>query len=150
MPLLAEWRRAEWREVDEHGADILRWWDGRRNEDCRVLLDHRTPGCSKIDEVWIWADHIQASGKVHYPQEHLFEVALHEAIHALWFASHTPRGIMCAGELHCPEVSYVEHNGYRFKLVMNDLDEQVFSLFGHPAVEAGMTPAEVGRLFEAG
>ncbi len=149
MPLLAGWRRADWREADEHGPDMLRWWSGRRNEDCRVLIDHRSPGCAKVDEVWLWPSHVQALGEVHYPQDYLYEVALHEAIHALFLADHTDAGIMCAPFDRCPEEGYVEHNGYRFALIMREIDEQVYALFGHPAIESRMTTQEVARLFSA-
>ena len=73
-------------------------------------------------------------------------MAIHEALHALWEARHLSAGIMCEWP-DCPVTGSVSGGGYSWDLKMRELDGELFTLFGLPAIENGMTLAQVAALF---
>ena len=145
MPQLAAWTHGEWTEVSgsESAPAQLSWIDGSRGD---RLCGATTPsrGCAEDDRVWLWA--ASAKTGAPYPPEVLYEVAIHEALHALWEARHLPAGVMCKWP-DCPVTGSVNSEGQSWDLKMRDLDRDLFTLFGLPAIENGMTLAQVAALF---
>ena len=66
----------------------------------------------------------------------------HLRVHALWEARHVSAGVTCEWP-DCPVVSSVSVGGHSWNLKMRPLDAEIFALFGLPALENGMTLAEV-------
>lgn len=152
MPQLAVWTHGEWVESDTPPAEVsgtesapaqLSWIDGSRGD---RLCGGTTPsrGCAEDDLVWLWA--MSANTGAQYPPEVLYEVAIHEALHALWEARHLPAGIMCIWP-DCPVTGSVNSGGRSWDLKMRELDGDLFTLFGLPAIENGMTLSQVAALF---
>lgn len=152
MPALAEWTHGEWVESEaapervsgvEPPMPQLSWIDGSRGDRlCGGTAPAR--GCAEDDHVWLW-ESSATTGRA-YPAEVLFEVAIHEALHALWEARHVSAGVTCEWP-DCPVVSSVSVGGHSWDLKMRPLDAEIFALFGLPALENGMTLAEVASLF---
>ncbi|MDE2885933.1 MAG: hypothetical protein OXO53_12700 [Chloroflexota bacterium] len=152
MPALAEWTHGEWVESEDAPEGVsgvkppmpqLSWIDGSRGDRlCGGAAPAR--GCAEDDRVWLW-ESSATTGRA-YPLEVLFEVAVHEALHALWEARHVSAGVTCEWP-DCPVVSSVSVGGHSWDLKMRPLDAELFTLFGLPALENGMTLAEVASLF---
>ncbi len=152
MPALAEWTHGEWIESEaapervsgvEPPMPQLSWIDGSRTD---RLCGGTAPvrGCAEDDHVWLW-ESSATTGRA-YPPEVLFEVAVHEALHALWEARHVSAGVTCEWP-DCPVVSSVSVGGHSWDLKMRPLDAEMFALFGLPVIENGMTLSEVASLF---
>ena len=152
MPALAEWTHGEWVESQDAPEVVsgvkppvaqLSWLDGsRRDRLCGTTGPVR--GCAEDDHVWLW-EASATTGRT-YPPEVLFEVAVHEVLHALWEARHRPAGVMCKWP-DCPVVRSVSVDGYSWDLKMQPADAELFALYGLPALEDGMTLEEVASLF---
>lgn len=152
MPQLAAWTHGEWEESDTPPLEVsgvepaiaqLSWIDGSRGDRlCGTTAPTR--GCAEDDRVWLWS--ANANTGASYPPEVLYEVAIHEALHALWEARHLSAGIMCEWP-DCPVTGSVSGGGYSWDLKTRELDGELFTLFGLPAIENGMTQAQVAALF---
>ena len=153
MPALAEWTHGEWVESQTAPEKVsgvkapvaqLSWLDGSRRSDRLCGTTSPVRGCAEDDHVWLWATSA-TTGRA-YPPEVLFEIAVHEALHALWEARHRTDGVMCKWP-GCPVARSVSAGGYSWDLKMLPSDLEFFTLYGLPALESGMTLAEVAALF---
>ena len=157
MPTLSDWTGRTWVEVAERPSEPFTALLWRHAEPYRAGADN--PDCAQGEQKWLGCAHhrdgsIEIRDLTNYgarpPAVYLRETALHEALHILYQATHTVTGIMCI-DRDAPEcgIRKVSSGGYRWALREADRDADVYSLFAHLAIENGMSPQQVARLFGA-
>ena len=147
MPTLEEWTGGAWKEVESGEDGVLRWYaEDYYAGDCKGLAEWA--GCAESGRDVIALSEFHKSGN-RYPAEYVWQTALHEASHALWYAAHTPgAGLMCHGSA-CGATYTVKEHGLNWPMKIRELDGQVYTLFSHPEIKHGMTPQQVAVLFGA-
>ena len=147
MPTLEEWTQGAWEEVGSAREGVLRWYaEDYYPSGCKGLSEWA--GCADSGKDVVALSEFHKSGN-HYPAEQVWQTALHEAGHALWYTAHTTdEGLMCHGS-QCAVTYRVKEHGLNWPLKIRELDEQVYTLFSHPAIKHGMTPQQVAALFGA-
>ncbi len=152
MPTVEEWTHGTWMEVENYyGETALRW----EPED---YFEH---GCGNGSSLWdgcstrIGSSMAIVTIRLHNRQtgfrkqaETMYEIGLHEVLHALWDAEHTDAGLMCIADAgSCKERELRAGNLLVPLKERRPLDAQVYMLYGRPAIKQGMTADEVRALF---
>ena len=148
MPTLADWTHSNPVEtIDASSWKVLRWFSD--------VGQDGAPSCVTSDIAWSGCADSSGNGNaatvkaylrgIQIPPDILYGVGLHEAMHALYGADHSTRGLMCHRE-EC----YVElREGRRTWSKARHLtrtDHEVYTLYGHPAIREGMTREEVSLM----
>ena len=139
MPTLEAWTAREWREIENPDDGALQWrsnalrihswgWTGGCEIACAVSGDLRIVVRPDTGHPYFDA----------FPSEVLYRIALHEALHALWYARHAASGLMCADD-YCPDVEQLTANGEVWWIAgFPDVLHEVYTLYAHPALTDGM------------
>jgi len=153
MPTLEEWTQRNWSEISEAPAErftaliwryVPQWTAGGDNPEC-APGHTQWMGCAHH-----WGGEIHLRDETnwggHPPPAYLRQTALHEALHILFRARHTPAGILCIEFREC-SVGTVTSGGNTWRLRLRSLDEAVYTLFSHPGIVTGMSVDQVETLF---
>ena len=138
MPRIEEWTGVRWVQVEDVSEEqfdtVLHWhldWPSSWRNNCDNAV-----GCAILGTPQVWMfDRIQSGthAGVRYPDRLLYERGLHEALHALYGATHTKRGVLCAGDdRECPSQSYRAGGWIWFSAITLEypLDFEVYTLYG--------------------
>ncbi|MDE2801990.1 MAG: hypothetical protein OXK21_03795, partial [Chloroflexota bacterium] len=87
------------------------------------------------------------------PARVMYEIGLHEALHALYAAEHTQSGIMCVEDgpsrqatRTCGAVGAYIAQPWFWPLRLHPREEQVYTLYGNPLLENGMSKVTAALL----
>ena len=148
MPALETWTHREWTESGEQ-AGALQWYEGEAYFGSECGGHDRWSGCAVLGGDVIGLRRY-ASGpegeQVIIPARVMYEIGLHEALHALYGAIHTRSGIMCVEDAPsrqaartCGAVgSYIQQPWF-WPLRLHPREEQVYALYGDPLLTDGMS-----------
>ena len=148
MPELQAWTHREWTESDEQ-AGALQWYEGDEyfGQWCGDQDDWA--GCAVLGEDIIGLRrYASGSGgeRVSIPAPVMYEIGLHEAMHALYAAGHTRTGLMCVEDgptrqatRTCGAVGAYTARPWFWPLRLHPREEQVYTLYGNPLLTNGMS-----------
>ncbi len=139
MPTLAQWTNAEWRELkgpEPPGADILRWYNNAPHDWGYECDAYRVAGCAIPGNAEIIVLYDSTWNGKPYPDEILYQIGLHEAVHALYHVEqHAQAGLMCVN----PDCYRPLGPRWPKALAMRPLDEEVYTVYGNPLLTHYMT-----------
>ena len=145
---LQKWTHREWTESDER-AGALQWYEGNEyfGRWCGDTDDWA--GCAVLGEDIIGLRRYSSGPEgeqVSIPAPVMNEIGLHEAMHALYAAEHTHSGLMCAEDgptrqatRTCGAVGAYVAQPWFWPLRLHPREEQVYTLYGNPLLEDGMS-----------
>lgn len=155
MPELETWTHREWTESGEH-AGALRWYEGDAHFGRWCGDDDDWAGCAVLggDVIGLRRYAGGPDGEqVIIPARVMYEIGLHEAVHALYAAEHTQSGLMCAEDgpsreatRTCGAVGAYIAQPWFWPLRLHPREEQVYTLYGNPILENGMSVETVALL----
>ena len=148
MPELETWTHHEWTESEEQ-TNALQWYEGDAYFGRWCGDKDDWAGCAILegDIIGLRRYATSAEGEqVIIPARVMYEVGLHEALHALFAAEHTQSGIMCVEEgpkrrvdSSCGAVGSYTAQPWFWPLRLHPIQEQVYTLYGNPLLEDSMT-----------
>lgn len=148
MPELQAWTHREWTESGEQ-AGALQWYEGDAYFGRWCGGDDDWAGCAVLGGDIIGLRRYAGGPEgeqVVIPAPVMYEIGLHEALHALYGARHTGSGIMCAEDAPsrrptraCGAVGSYTAQPWFWPLRLHPREEQVYTLYGNPVLENGMS-----------
>ena len=155
MPALEVWTHHEWTESEEQ-AEALQWYEGNAYFGQWCGDTGQWSGCAVIGGDIIGLRRY-ASGpegeQVIIPARVMYEIGLHEALHALYAAGHTATGLMCVEEgpqrrvtRTCGAVGSHTSQPWFWPLRLHPNHEAVYTLYGNPLLTNGMSVETVAQL----
>ena len=148
MPTLAAWTAREWREVQDADDGALQWhstalrirswgWTGECETACAVHGDLRIVVRPDTGHPYFAT----------FPDEMIYRTALHEALHALWYAEHSETGLMCS-DGYCRDVEKLpSESGFEWWTAgFPDVLHEVYTLYA--ALPDGMDLNTVLRVVQ--
>ena len=148
MPELETWTHHGWTESDEK-TGALQWYEGDAYFGRWCGDEDRWSGCATVGRDIIGLRRYAGGPEgeqVVIPAPVMYEIGLHEALHALYGARHTGSGIMCAEDAPsrratraCGAVGSYTAQPWFWPLRLHPREEQVYTLYGNPVLENGMS-----------
>ena len=155
MPELETWTHHEWTESEEQ-AGALQWHEGDSYFGRWCGDKDDWAGCAVLggDVIGLRRYATGPEGEqVIIPARVMYEIGLHEALHALYAAEHTQSGIMCVEEgpkrrvsRTCGAVGSYIAQPWFWPLRLHPIQEQVYTLYGNPLLTDGMSRETVALL----
>lgn len=155
MPELETWTHHEWTESEEQ-AGALQWHEGDSYFGRRCGDKDDWTGCAVLggDTIGLRRYSTGPEGEqVIIPARVMYEIGLHEALHALYAAEHTESGIMCVEDgpkkqvgRGCGAVGSLTAQPWFWPLRLHPNQETVYMLYGNPLLTDGMSKEDAALL----
>lgn len=146
MPVVETWTHSGWREASEWSPSAFNW-----------VVEIPAP-----DFHWVGAEtgglaypggdatlsNANLTTGLDIPEEIVCNNGLHESAHALFYAVHSERGLMCIEPSCFGRVLTVDSWDWRWRGPVTRAEHAAFAAYGHPMLADGMTVDEVASRLE--
>lgn len=143
MPTLGEWTHSVPVEVDFVGdaPHVLTWFHDNRYSNAPNC--YSGSGCAERGPSANGIVVKESAYGVPFPDDILYDIGLHEALHVLFDADHSAEGPMCI-KLDCYSPLYTGGVHWDRASRLTPLHEEVYKVYGNPLLRHGMALARVG------